>query len=43
MPGPLEQAAAALLRHPDLLDGTALPYRNGLLAAGERGQGITAA
>ncbi|WP_042364594.1 hypothetical protein [Streptacidiphilus neutrinimicus] len=36
-PGPREQAAAALLRHPDLLDATALPYHDQLLAAVARG------
>lgn len=36
-PGPREQAAAALLRHPDLLEATALPHRDELLAAVERG------
>ncbi|WP_042388492.1 hypothetical protein [Streptacidiphilus melanogenes] len=43
-PGPHEQAAAALLRHPDLLDTTALAHRDDLLAAVERGlQDIPAA
>ena len=37
-PGPHEQAAGALLRHPDLLDLTALPHRAGLLACVERGR-----
>jgi hypothetical protein len=36
-PGPREQAAAVLLRHPDLLDSTALPHRAQLLAAVARG------
>jgi hypothetical protein len=36
-PGPREQAAAVLLRHPDLLDATALPHRDQLLAAVDRG------
>jgi hypothetical protein len=31
VPGPREQAAAALLRHPDLLDPTAQPHREELL------------